>query len=90
MNGNLKKNKKVRISLSVNADTYNALMELSEASGKPMSSFPSLILENSTKHFEAMTKAFLLAKKSPEEAISTIREQLELAMVDGARTLTDD
>jgi len=90
MNGNLKKNKKVRISLSVNPETYNALMDLSDASGEAMSRFPSLLLDTSVAQFEAMTKAYSAAKKSPDDALDILRENLELAMIHGAKVLTDD
>jgi len=89
MNGNLKK-KKVRISLSVSPRTYDALMSLSDASGEPMSKFPSMMLDTSVAQFESMAKAFIAAKKSPDEALAMVRENLELSMINAARVLNDD
>lgn len=74
-----------RISVSLSTESKAALDRLSEASGIASSMFISQILDNAIPMVEAMTRAFLEAKKSPLRAAEIMQEAMTDAHVELAQ-----
>jgi hypothetical protein len=92
INGNKKDQKPEtrRCTFTVSVELYNIMNRLKDVTGKPLTFFPSHVLEESIDVFETLVLAHETAITDKAKAIEQVEAVLAKKMVIAARTLTDD
>jgi len=75
-----------RINVAFDAETRDAIMECSEASGMSASQLVSTLMQGSLPVIKAMTEAFRAAKTDPSRAVTMLKNLADTATAIGAQT----
>lgn len=76
---------KPRVYVTVPPATFEVLQRISKASGEPISTFISEMLEQATPYFDGMARALEQAKEQKVEAFHTLAHALAEAQVPAAQ-----
>lgn len=81
--------KKKRIAISCSDELYKSLSRLSKASGSPMSSMPTQMLESNIALFDRLADAMMIAHSNKSKGMDMLGKIMNEKLIDAAQISID-